>query len=185
MLQGDACNLPAELGPVDAGNWALVAARPISAAHSSIKPACQLEGHVLPASGPLAGLPSVNAMPRPRLSPASHRAATPRNASLYSCIPSPHIPDLPPLPHPARAVLAANLLCRLPDPSIFLRRLPSLIKPGGVLVLVSPYSWLPAWTDQQHWLGGYRDEVRPLGAAGRVFRQGVHCSLGLASRAGG
>ncbi|KAL4427428.1 hypothetical protein ABPG77_000717 [Micractinium sp. CCAP 211/92] len=64
------------------------------------------------------------------------------------------------------AVLAANLLCRLPDPSVFLRRLPSLIKPGGVLVLVSPYSWLPAWTDRQHWLGGYRDEAgKPVWSA--------------------
>lgn len=74
-------------------------------------------------------------------------------------MPRPH-PSLPcpPCPTPC-AVLAANLLCRLPDPSVFLRRLPSLIKPGGVLVLVSPYSWLPAWTDRQHWLGGYRDEV--------------------------
>ncbi|KAL4447393.1 hypothetical protein ABPG75_004612 [Micractinium tetrahymenae] len=59
---------------------------------------------------------------------------------------------------PVDAVLAANLLCRLPDPSVFLRHLPSLIRPGGVLVLVSPYSWLPAWTDRQRWLGGFRDE---------------------------
>lgn len=33
---------------------------------------------------------------------------------------------------PPPAVLAANLLCRLPDPMLFLARLPSLIKPGGV-----------------------------------------------------
>lgn len=40
------------------------------------------------------------------------------------------------------AVLAANLLCRLPEPMKFLERLPSLVKKGGVVVLVSPYSWL-------------------------------------------
>lgn len=57
------------------------------------------------------------------------------------------------------AVLAANLLCRLPDPSRFLARAPSLVKQGGVLVLVSPYSWLQAWTPQQSWLGGYYDKV--------------------------
>ena len=126
-------------------------------------------------------------------------------------------PLLPP-PCQCAAVLAANLLCRLPDPQRFLARLPSLIKPGGVsghgcwpgihallggwgcsllvagpaaccvffwlcissqlcaapwfglparplllppqvLVLVSPYSWLPAWTPQEKWVGGFRDQV--------------------------
>jgi SAM-dependent methyltransferase len=57
------------------------------------------------------------------------------------------------------AVLAANLLCRLPDPSKFLSRVPSIVKRGGVLVLVSPYSWLEAWTLQQHWLGGFYGKV--------------------------
>lgn len=40
------------------------------------------------------------------------------------------------------AVLAANLLCRLPAPGAFLSRTATLVKPGGVLVMVSPYSWL-------------------------------------------
>lgn len=137
------------------------------------------------------------------------------------------LPTLSPL-HWSWSVLAANLLCRLPDPRQFLRRLPSLIKPGGVscrgrsrqevlicthpavlphaqlsraeqgmplqslcshsaegmgvegasrstfsgvlcrsvvvclpqvLVLVSPYSWLPAWTPKEQWLGGFTDKV--------------------------
>ncbi|EFN59874.1 hypothetical protein CHLNCDRAFT_18766 [Chlorella variabilis] len=63
---------------------------------------------------------------------------------------------------PVDAVLAANLLCRLPEPTTFLARLPSLIKPGGVLVLVSPYSWLPAWTAREKWLGGFKDQARLL-----------------------
>uniref|UniRef100_A0A061QMJ7 Methyltransferase type 11 domain-containing protein n=1 Tax=Tetraselmis sp. GSL018 TaxID=582737 RepID=A0A061QMJ7_9CHLO len=50
-------------------------------------------------------------------------------------------------------VLAANLLCRLPEPALFLRRLPSLVRPGGIVVLVSPYSWLEAWTPKQKWIG--------------------------------
>jgi len=57
------------------------------------------------------------------------------------------------------AVLAANLLCRLPDPSAFLASCKSLLKPGGVLVLVSPFSWLPEYTSKQAWLGG-REGVR-------------------------
>ena len=52
------------------------------------------------------------------------------------------------------AVLAANLLCRLPDPEAFLRDCAKLVRPDGVLVLVSPYSWLEAWTPKHKWLGG-------------------------------
>ncbi|GLI58723.1 hypothetical protein VaNZ11_000476 [Volvox africanus] len=59
-------------------------------------------------------------------------------------------------------VLAANLLCRLPEPMAFLERCQSLIKPGGVLVLVSPYSWLKGWTDKSKWLGGYYKDGKPV-----------------------
>jgi len=40
-------------------------------------------------------------------------------------------------------VLAANLLCRLPDPGKFLCTLPDLVAPGGQLILATPFSWLP------------------------------------------
>lgn len=52
------------------------------------------------------------------------------------------------------AVLATNLLCRLPEPQRFLERCAELVTPGGVLVLVSPYSWLPEYTRKENWLGG-------------------------------
>ncbi len=55
------------------------------------------------------------------------------------------------------AVLLANLLCRLPEPEICLRNMSGpngLVKQGGLLVLVSPYSWLPEHTDSSKWLGG-------------------------------
>ncbi|KAH9254887.1 5-histidylcysteine sulfoxide synthase [Batrachochytrium salamandrivorans] len=52
------------------------------------------------------------------------------------------------------AVLAANLLCRLPQPLAFLNQLPKLVKPGGIVVLVSPYSWLVEYTPNlNNWLG--------------------------------
>lgn len=57
------------------------------------------------------------------------------------------------------AVLAANLLCRLPDPAAFLAQCARLLRPGGVLVLVSPYSWLEAWTPKDRWLGGYYESA--------------------------
>lgn len=55
---------------------------------------------------------------------------------------------------PVDAILAANLICRLPDPTQFLNALPRLVKPGGVVVLTTPWSWLQAWTPKGNWLGG-------------------------------
>eukprot|EP01125_Pyxidicula_operculata_P015163 TRINITY_DN5122_c0_g1_i1.p1 TRINITY_DN5122_c0_g1~~TRINITY_DN5122_c0_g1_i1.p1 ORF type:complete len:235 (+),score=38.56 TRINITY_DN5122_c0_g1_i1:145-849(+) len=54
-------------------------------------------------------------------------------------------------------VLASNLLCRLPKPRDFLNRLATLVSPGGVAVLISPYSWLEEYTPTSEWLGGYND----------------------------
>lgn len=58
------------------------------------------------------------------------------------------------------AVLAANLIDRLADPRRFLARLPGLVRPGGSLVLTSPYTWLEEYTPRENWLGGFlRDGV--------------------------
>jgi putative 4-mercaptohistidine N1-methyltranferase len=64
------------------------------------------------------------------------------------------------------AVLACNLLCRLPEPCAFLRSLPGLVTEGGVAVLVSPYSWLEQCTPKENWIGGTIDET---GKATRSF----------------
>lgn len=50
------------------------------------------------------------------------------------------------------AVLAANLICRLPDPAAFLENIHQLVAPSGQLVLTSPYSWLEEFTPQSKWL---------------------------------
>lgn len=52
------------------------------------------------------------------------------------------------------AVLAANLICRLPEPRKFLDRLPQLVKPGGQLLLTTPFTWLEEFTPRANWLGG-------------------------------
>lgn len=52
-------------------------------------------------------------------------------------------------------VLAANLICRLPDPRKFLARLPDLVAPGGQLLLATPFSWLREYTPEDRWLGGH------------------------------
>ena len=51
-------------------------------------------------------------------------------------------------------VHAANLLCRLPEPQLLLDRLPSLVKPGGELVLATPCTWLEEFTPPHNWPPG-------------------------------
>jgi len=55
-------------------------------------------------------------------------------------------------------VLAANLLCRLEDPIQLLLRFSDLVRPGGQLILVSPYSWSRDFTPFPKWLGGYEND---------------------------
>ena len=55
-------------------------------------------------------------------------------------------------------VLAANLICRLPEPRAFLRRLPDLVSPGGQLLLTTPFTWLEEFTPRSQWLGGRKEE---------------------------
>jgi len=66
------------------------------------------------------------------------------------------------------AVLIANLLCRLPSPRACLGRLGGprgLVKPGGLVVLVSPYSWMAEHTPKEVWLGGFERDGREVKSA--------------------
>ncbi len=51
-------------------------------------------------------------------------------------------------------VHAANLLCRLTAPQRLLERLPTLVKPGGQLLLTTPCTWLAEFTPPAHWPQG-------------------------------
>lgn len=51
-------------------------------------------------------------------------------------------------------VHAANLVCRLTDPLRFLSRLPSLLNPGGHLLLTTPCTWLAEFTPPDRWPTG-------------------------------
>ena len=55
-------------------------------------------------------------------------------------------------------VLAANLICRLPEPRLFLGRLSQLVNPGGQLLLTTPFTWLEEFTPRAKWLGGRKEE---------------------------
>ena len=61
--------------------------------------------------------------------------------------------DLDALGGPFDAVVAANLLCRLPEPKAFLTSMKDVVNPGGTVVLISPYSWLEEYTERQKWIG--------------------------------
>jgi len=56
-------------------------------------------------------------------------------------------------------VIMSNLLCRLPDPLQCLNSLPRIVNKGGVVVLVTPFSWLEQFTPRGKWLGGFYDPV--------------------------
>jgi putative 4-mercaptohistidine N1-methyltranferase len=51
-------------------------------------------------------------------------------------------------------VHAANLICRLPEPLLLLDKLPSLVVPGGELVLATPCTWLEEYTPAENWPSG-------------------------------
>lgn len=53
----------------------------------------------------------------------------------------------------------ANLLCRLPDPMACLDGMPHVMNKGGVLVMVTPFTWLEQYTPRNNWLGGIYDPV--------------------------
>lgn len=50
-------------------------------------------------------------------------------------------------------LLAANLLCRLPDPMLLIKRLPTLVNTGGTLLITTPYTWLEEFTPKNNWIG--------------------------------
>jgi putative 4-mercaptohistidine N1-methyltranferase len=71
-------------------------------------------------------------------------------------------------------VLLANLIDRLRDPFRCLASLASLVKPGGQLVIASPYTWLEDFTPRENWLGGFLRDGEPL-----TTREALQESLSL------
>jgi len=56
-------------------------------------------------------------------------------------------------------VILSNLLCRLPDPMATLTALPKILNKGGVVVIVTPFTWREEFTPRNKWLGGQVDPV--------------------------
>jgi len=56
------------------------------------------------------------------------------------------------------AVFGANLICRVPDPLKCLNDLNKALKPGGVLCLTTPFTWMEQFTPSDKWLIGQHGE---------------------------
>lgn len=76
-------------------------------------------------------------------------------------------------------VLAANLLDRVRSPQRLLQNCVRYLRPGGTLILASPYTWLSDFTPADAWLGGTLDSqgrrIETLGSL-RTFL-GPGCKL--------
>jgi 5-histidylcysteine sulfoxide synthase/putative 4-mercaptohistidine N1-methyltranferase len=55
-------------------------------------------------------------------------------------------------------ILAANLIDRLYSPALFLKSIHERLNPGGLLMLTSPYTWLPEHTKREEWIGGFKKD---------------------------
>lgn len=56
-------------------------------------------------------------------------------------------------------VFAGNLIDRLYEPQRFLDLMKQRLRPGGLLVITSPYTWLEEFTERAHWLGGFKAQT--------------------------
>ena len=52
-------------------------------------------------------------------------------------------------------IFCSNLIDRLYYPLKFLQDIPHRINKDGLLVLLSPYTWLEDYTPKENWLGGF------------------------------
>jgi putative 4-mercaptohistidine N1-methyltranferase len=55
-------------------------------------------------------------------------------------------------------ILAANLIDRLYSPEKFLETVHERLNAGGILLVASPYTWLPEHTKRESWIGGFKKD---------------------------
>ena len=55
-------------------------------------------------------------------------------------------------------IFAANLIDRLYDPAKFLGAVHRRLRPGGLLLIASPYTWLAEHTKRDAWIGGFKKD---------------------------
>ena len=59
-------------------------------------------------------------------------------------------------------IFCSNLIDRLYYPQMFLDDIPNRINKDGLLVLLSPYTWLEDYTPKENWLGGYMKDNKEV-----------------------
>ena len=75
-------------------------------------------------------------------------------------------------------ILAANLIDRLYSPAKFLDGVHERLNPGGLLLIASPYTWLPEHTPREDWIGGFkRDGENVTTLDGLKAHLGAHFRL--------
>ncbi len=70
--------------------------------------------------------------------------------------------NLKPIYNDYDLVFAGNLIDRLNNPLQFLQNIHQRIRPGGILIITSPYTWLEEYTPKANWLGGIRENGEAL-----------------------
>lgn len=70
---------------------------------------------------------------------------------LDACAPTPPVDEAS-----CDLVCGFNLIDRLPDPKAFLDEAGRRLRPGGFLVISSPYTWLESFTPKDKWLGCFK-----------------------------
>ena len=85
---------------------------------------------------------------------------------------------LPFAPETTDLIVALNLLDCLPDPVAFLQAAAGLLRPGGGLLLATPFDWAIRATPAEHWIGGHSQRGDGMGAAepllAALLSSGVH-----------
>ena len=75
-------------------------------------------------------------------------------------------------------IVAANLICRLAEPALFLQRLPQLVKRNGQLLMTTPFTWLAEFTSPSKWLGGRKQgAVRSFDALKEILAKNFELQL--------
>ncbi len=85
---------------------------------------------------------------------------------------------LPFVPGVADLAVALNLLDCLPAPSRLLAGLAAAVRPGGRVLLATPYDWSTRATAPDHWIGGHSQRAAHAGAGEAFLRtlltEGAH-----------
>ena len=95
--------------------------------------------------------------PTPRCSKSSpkrpRRVVVPKRMLGSRCVPTKNVRELLP-PRWSRN----NPIDRLYSPALFLETIHERINQGGLLMLTSPYTWLPEHTKREEWIGGFKKD---------------------------